>query len=84
MSDIKRAARDTEADIKEAWRRRDGESVGDKVADVGDRTRNAVKNAGDEIHERADRASRDAAYERGRIEGRADQRDEDLVDDAGA
>lgn len=79
MSDIKRAARDTEADLKEAWRRRDGESLGDKAANIGDRARNAVKDAGDELHEGADRASRDAAYERGRIEGRADER----VDDTG-
>lgn len=83
MSDIKRAARDAEADAKEAWRRRDGESLGDKAANVGDRARNAVKDAGDEIHEQSDRASRDAAYERGRIEGHASEHD-DLVDDTGA
>ena len=82
MSDIKRAARDAEADVKEAWRRHDGESLGDKAANLGDRARNAVKDAGDEIHEQADRASRDAAYERGRVEGRVEDRD--LVDDTGA
>ncbi len=83
MSDIKRAARDAETDAKEAWRRRDGESLGDKAANVGDRAKNAVKDAGDKIHEESDRASRDAAYERGRIEGHAGAHD-DLVDDTGA
>ena len=83
MSDIKRTARDTEADVKEAWRRRDGESLGDKAANLGDRARNAVKDAGDELHERGDRASRDAAREQGRIEGRVGEHD-DLVDDTGA
>jgi hypothetical protein len=78
MSDIKRTIRDTEADAKETWRKADGESVGDKLANAGDRTRNAVKDAGDEIHEKSDEASRDAAYERGRIEGSTDR-----VDDTG-
>lgn len=84
MSDIKRAARDTETDAKEVWRRADSESLGDKVANIGDRTRNAVADAGDEIHERADKASRDVAHERGRIEGRADERVDRDLDDTGA
>lgn len=83
MSDIKRTARDAEADVKEAWRRRDGESLGDKAANVGDRARNAVKDAGDELHERGDRASREVEHERGRLEGRAEAHD-DLVDNTGA
>ena len=67
MNDIKRAARDTEADVKEAWRKSDGdESLGDKAANVTDRAKNAVKDAGDELHEGADKLSRDVAYERGR------------------
>lgn len=82
MSDIKRAARDTETDVKEAWRRADGESLGDKAANARDRAGNAVADVGDKLHEGADKASRDAAYERGRIEGRADERDP--VDDTGA
>ena len=67
MNDVNRAARDAAADAKEMWRKADGnESLGDKVADAGDRVGNAVKNAGDDLHEEADKLSRDAAYERGR------------------
>jgi hypothetical protein len=68
MSDVKRTIRDTEADVKEAWRGADGESLGDKVANAGDRASNAVKDAGDTIHEKADEASRDMAYEKGRVD----------------
>ena len=69
MSDLNRTVRDTEADVKEAWRKADGEeSLGDKVANAGDRAGNAVKNAGDDLHEQADDASRDAAYEQGRAD----------------
>lgn len=68
MSDLKRTIRETEADVKEAGRKVDGESLGDKAANVGDRVENAVKNAGDEIHEEADEMSRDAAYQKGRAD----------------
>lgn len=69
MSEIKRTARDVEADAKEAWRKADGEeSLGDKAANAGDRVRNAVENAGDEVHETVDEASRDVAYEQGRMD----------------
>ena len=69
MSDLNRTVRDTEADVKEAWRKADGEeSLGDKVANAGDRVGNAVKNAGDELHEEADEMSRDAAYQQGRTD----------------
>jgi hypothetical protein len=70
MNDIKRAARDTEADVKETWRKADGnESLGDKAANIGDRATNVVKDAADDVHEGADKLSRDVAYE----EGRADE-----------
>jgi hypothetical protein len=69
VSDLNRTVRDTEADVKETWRKADGdESLGDKVANAGDRLGNAVKNAGDELHEGADKLSRDAAYEQGRAD----------------
>ena len=62
MSEFKKTVRDTEADMKEAWRKADGEeSLGDKLAGAGDRATNAVKDAGDALHEKADEASRDAA-----------------------
>ena len=69
MSDINKTVRDTGADVKEAWRKADGdESLGDKAANLCDRATNAVKDAGDELHEGADRMSRDAAYEQGRAD----------------
>lgn len=68
MSDLKQKARDAKTDVKEAWRNADGESVGDKVATTTDRAKDAVENAGDELHEDADRASREAAYEQGRAD----------------
>jgi hypothetical protein len=47
MSELKRTVRDTGADMKEAWRKADGEeSLGDKAANLGDRVENAVENAG--------------------------------------
>lgn len=69
MSEIKREVRETAADVKEAWRKADGdESLGDKAAGAGDRLRNAVEDAGDKVHEEADELSRDVAYERGRAD----------------
>jgi hypothetical protein len=69
MNDLKRTVRDTEADVKETWRKSDGdESLGDKAANLGDRARNAVENTADDLHEEADKLSRDAAYERGRTD----------------
>ena len=69
MSDLSKTVRDTEADVKETWRKADGdESLGDKLAGAGDRVENAVKDAGDDLHEGADEMSRDAAYEQGRAD----------------
>ena len=69
MSDLKRTVRETEADMKEAWRKADGdESLGDKAANIGDRVENAVEDAGDKLHEEADEMSRDVAYEKGRVD----------------
>jgi phage-related minor tail protein len=69
MSDLNKTVRDTEADVKETWRKADGdESLGDKVANAGDRLGNAVKDVGDNLHEEADKMSRDAAYEQGRAD----------------
>ena len=70
VSDLNKTIRDTEADVKEGWRKADGdESLGDKVANLGDRAENAVKDAGDKLHEETDEMARDASYE----EGRADE-----------
>lgn len=66
MQESKKTARDMEDDAKAAWRRSDGESLGDKVADAGDRIRHGIENAGDELHKDVDDASRRVAYEQGR------------------
>ena len=65
----KKTIRDMEDDAKEAWRRSDGdESIGDKLANTGDRVRHGIENAGDELHKDLDDASRRVAYERGRAD----------------
>jgi hypothetical protein len=68
MSDLRQTARDTKTDVKEAWRKADGETLGDKIATGTDRAKDALGNAGDEIHEEADKASREAAYDQGRAD----------------
>jgi hypothetical protein len=68
MNDLKQDARDAKTDLKDAWRKADGESLGDKVATATDRAKDKVADAGDELHEQADRASRDVAYEQGRAD----------------
>lgn len=68
MNDLKSQARDTKTDVKEAWRGADGESLGDKVANATDRAKDKLADAGDELHETADDASRDAAYQQGRAD----------------
>lgn len=69
MSDLNKTIRDTEADIKEGWRKADGdESLGDKAANLGDRAANAVKDAGDKLHEETDELAREASYEKGRAD----------------
>ena len=74
VSELNRTVRDTEADLKEAGRKLDGdESLGDKIAGAGDRLENAVENAGDKLHEEADDMSRDAAYEKGRADQAIDR-----------
>jgi hypothetical protein len=59
MDDLKKGYREGEVEAKEAWRKRDGESLGDKVANVGDEIRKDLGNAGDDIRE----AGRDAEHE---------------------
>ena len=69
MSDLNKTIRDTEADVKEGWRKADGnESLGDKAANLGDRATNAIKDAGDKVHEETDDLAREASYEKGRTD----------------
>ena len=67
VSDLSKTIRDTEADVKEGWRKADGdESLADKAKNLGDRATNALKDAGDKFHETTDDLARDASYEAGR------------------
>lgn len=67
VSDLSKNIRDTEADAKEAWRKADGdESLTDKAKNLGDRATNAIKDAGDKLHEEADEMARDESYREGR------------------
>jgi hypothetical protein len=74
MKESKRVMRDLEDDAKETWRRADGdESLGDKIANTGDRLRHGVENVGDELHEGVDDAARKLEYERGRADEALDE-----------
>ncbi len=78
MQESKRTVRDLEDDAKEAWRRADGdESLGDKVANAGDRLRHGAENLGDELHEGVDDAARKLEYERGRADQALDEEEAD-------
>ena len=49
MDDAKKTYREGEETAKEAWRKRDGEDVGDAVGNAGDDIRKELGNAGDEM-----------------------------------
>jgi len=49
MDDVKKTYREGEETAKEAWRKRDGEDLADKVGNAGDDLRKDLGNAGDEI-----------------------------------
>jgi hypothetical protein len=68
MSDLKANVRDAKTDAKDAWRKADGETLGDDVATATDRVKDKIADAGDELHEDADRAAREASYEQGRAD----------------
>lgn len=58
MDDLKKGYREGEESTKEAWRKRDGEDLADKVGNAGDDIRKELGNAGDELSE-AGRESRE-------------------------
>ena len=60
MDDFKKGAREAEVETKEAWRKADGESLGDKVANAGDEIRKDLGNAGDDIRDAGKDAEREA------------------------
>jgi len=56
MDDLKKGYREGEESAKEAWRKRDGEDLADKVGNAGDDIRKNLGNLGDDVRE----AGRDA------------------------
>jgi hypothetical protein len=55
VDDLKKGYREGEETTKEAWRKRDGEDLADKVGNAGDDVRKNLGNLGDD----ASRATRD-------------------------
>lgn len=59
MDDIKKGLREAEETSKEAWRKRDGEDLADKVGNAGDDVGKELGNLGDKVDDAVDKA-RDA------------------------
>jgi hypothetical protein len=57
MDDVKKTYREGEQNTKEAWRKADGESVGDTVGNAGDEIRKDLGNAGDSLNNVPDATS---------------------------
>ncbi len=55
MDDAKRTYRETEETAKEAWRKRDGEDLADKVGNLGDDIRKELGNLGDDVNRKRSR-----------------------------
>jgi len=49
MDDIKKGYREGEESTKEAWRKRDGEDLADKLGNAGDDIRKELGNVGDKL-----------------------------------
>jgi hypothetical protein len=54
MDDIKKGLREAEETSKEAWRKRDGEDLADKVGNAGDDVRKELGNLGDKVDDVVD------------------------------
>ena len=59
MDDIKKDYREGEETAKEAWRKRDGEDLADKIGNAGDDIRKELGNAGDKLDDVDDRPVED-------------------------
>lgn len=59
MDELKKGYREGEETAKEAWRKRDGEDLGDKVGNLGDDIRKELGNLGDDVRSGAKDAERD-------------------------
>lgn len=64
MDEVKRGTREAVDDSKKAWRRSDGEDLGDKVANLGDDVRRNVANTGDDLRHAGDDLKHDAEHGR--------------------
>jgi hypothetical protein len=65
MDDIKKDYREGEETAKEAWRKRDGEDLADKIGNAGDDIRKELGNAGDDVRDAADQPVEDRPLDRG-------------------
>lgn len=59
MDDLKKGYREGEESAKEAWRKRDGEDLGDKVGNLGDDIRKELGNLGDDVRGAGNDAQRE-------------------------
>jgi hypothetical protein len=59
MDELKKAGREVEETSKEAWRKRDGEDLADKIGNAGDDVRKELGNLGDKVDDAADEAVED-------------------------
>jgi hypothetical protein len=60
MDELKKGAREGEVAAKEAWLKRDGEDLADKVGNLGDEIRKDLGNLGDDVRGAARDAERGA------------------------
>lgn len=60
MDDLKKGYREGEETAKEAWRKRDGEDLADKVGNAGDDLRKGLGNLGDDARRAGHDMERDA------------------------
>jgi len=54
MDEVKKDYREAEETSKEAWRKRDGEDLADKIGNAGDDIRKELGNAGDKLDDPVD------------------------------
>ena len=62
MDDAKRAYRESEETAKEAWRKRDGEDLADKLGNLGDDVRKNLGNLGDDLTRERPRPIENPSY----------------------
>ena len=65
MDEIKSGFREGEETTKEAWRKRDGEDLADKLGNAGDDIRKELGNLGDKVDDVDDRTVEDRPADRG-------------------